>query len=135
VSASTSSRPRQPGAGSLIAAAGVVLLLAAAFIVLQPGGGTCPQPTVSLEVQVAQTGMTPSTLTACRGQEVTLRLTSTIDGIFHVHGLDAVLPATEIAAGDDRTFTFTAEPAGQFPVELHTADSATTLGTFRVDVP
>lgn len=126
---------RQPGAGSLIAAAGVILLLAAAFIILRPGPGSCPAPAVTLDVTVAADAMTPPELSVCRGQAVTLELRSEADGIFHVHGLDAVLPATEITAGDERTFEFTATQAGRFPVELHTDAGAASLGSFTVNVP
>ena len=126
---------RQPGAGSIIAAAGVVLLLAAAFLVLRPGPASCPAPSVTIDVTVAAGAMTPSELSACRGQAVTLHLRSETDGIYHVHGLDAVLPATEIAAGDERTFEFTASQAGSFPVELHSDSGAASLGRLTVNVP
>lgn len=126
---------RQPNTGALIAAAGVVLLLAAAFIVLRPGPSACPTPAVTIDLTVDATGMTPPSPAVCRGQAVTLNLHPDVDGIFHVHGLDAVLPATEIAAGEDRTFEFTPENAGQFPVELHSDAGATNLGTLTVDVP
>lgn len=126
---------RQPNIGALIAAASVVLLLAAAFIILRPGPGTCPTPTAILDLSVSASGMTPSTPGVCRGQVVTLNLTSEVDGIFHIHGLDDVLPATEIAAGEEQTFEFTPDNVGQFPVELHTDDRGANLGTLTVNVP
>jgi hypothetical protein len=119
----------------LIAAAGVVLLLAAAFIVLRPGPGACPTPAVTLDLSVSATGLTPATPAVCRGQAVTLNLHAEVDGIFHVHGLDDVLPATQIAAGEDRTFELTPTNAGQFPIELHSDAGATNLGTLTVNVP
>ena len=93
------------------------------------------EDTVTIDLTVDATGMTPPSPAVCRGQAVTLKLHPDVDGIFHVHGLDAVLPATEIAAGEDRTFEFTPENAGQFPVELHSDAGATNLGTLTVDVP
>ena len=132
---SAAARSRQPNTGALIAAAGVVLLLAAAFIVLRPGPGACPTAAVTLDLSVDATGMTPPSPSVCRGQAVTLNLHSEVDGIFHVHGLDDVLSATEVAAGEDRTFEFTPANAGQFPVELHSDAGATELGTLTVNVP
>lgn len=126
---------RKPNTGALIAAAGVVLLLGAAFIVLRPGPSACPTPAVTVELTVDATGMTPPSPAVCRGQAVTLNLHPEVDGIFHVHGLDAVLPPTPIAAGEDRTFEFTSTNVGQFPVELHTDAGATNLGTLTVNVP
>ena len=130
-----SAKSRQPNTGALIAAAGVVLLLAAAFIVLRPGPGACPTPTATLDLSVDATGMTPPSPAVCRGQTVTLNLNSEVDGIFHIHGLDDVLPATQIVAGEERTFEFTPANAGQFPVELHSDADATNLGTLTVNVP
>lgn len=132
---SASARSRQPNTGALIAAAGVVLLLAAAFIVLRPAPAACPTPAVTLDLTVDATGMTPPSPTVCRGQAVTLNLHAEVDGIFHVHGLDDVLPATQIAAGERRTFEFTPTNVGQFPVELHSGAEAANLGTLTVDVP
>ena len=132
---STPAGHRQPNTGALIAAAGVVLLLAAAFIILRPAPASCPTPAVTLDVSIDASGMTPPTPGVCRGQAVTLNLTSAVDGIFHVHGLDDVLPATQVAAGERRTFEFTPANVGQFPVELHTDAGATNLGTLTVNVP
>lgn len=126
---------RQPTTGALIAAAGVVLVLAAAFIVLRPGSSACPTPAITLELTVDATGLTPPSPAVCRGQAVTLNLHAEVEGVLHVHGLDDVLPATQIAVGEDRTFEFTPTNAGQFPVELHTDAGDTSLGTLTINVP
>ena len=133
----TSAEPRRsPGAGAIMVAAGVVLVLAAAFILLRPGAAACPAATVSLEVVVSETGMRPSALEVCRGQDVTLLVRSEVDGVFHIHDLDDAVPATEISAGEELTLRFRPTVARVHGVELHTNDGASVeLGTFTVNVP
>ena len=57
-----------------------------------------------------------------------------VDGVFHIHGLDDVVPATPVIAGEHVTLEFTADRSGQFPIELHPADDPTgvSLGIFTV---
>ena len=57
-----------------------------------------------------------------------------MDGVFHIHGLDTVVPATPITSGEPVTLEFTADRSGQFPIELHLADDPTgvSLGIFTV---
>ena len=61
-------------------------------------------------------------------------LDSEVDGVFHIHGLDTVVPATPVDAGEPVTLEFTVDRSGQFPIELHLADNPTgvTLGIFTV---
>ena len=61
-------------------------------------------------------------------------LDSEVDGVFHIHGLDTVVPATPIRSGDPGTLEFTVDRSGQFPIELHLADDPTgvSLGIFTV---
>lgn len=132
----TATARRGPGAGALIAAAGIVLLLAAAFIVLRPGSAACPAESASFVVAVDETGMTPSALEACRGQEVVLEVQSAVDGVFHIHGLDEVVPATEIFDGEELTLRFTPTTARVYGIELHTHHGENVeLGTLTVNVP
>lgn len=89
-----------------------------------------------MTVQVAVTidAMTPNNPGVCRGQEVTLVIVSDFDGIFHIHGYDAAVPATPMEAGDRLELVFTADRAGQFPIEIHPADDprGVNLGIFTV---
>ena len=45
-----------------------------------------------------------------------------VDAVFHIHGYDESVPATQVAAGATTTITFTAQRAGQFPIEIHPGD-------------
>ena len=44
---------------------------------------------------------------------------SEVDGVFHIHGLDDLVPATPVVAGEQVTLEFTVDRSGQFPIELH----------------
>lgn len=95
---------------------------------------TCDDQAVTIEVSVAPSSMTPTDPAACRGQEVTLVVTSQVDGFLHVHGYDEALPVSQIAAGETARFVFTAFRSGQFPIELHPGDDPTgvSIGVFTV---
>ena len=83
---------------------------------------TCEAGAVTLEITVAADGMEPNPAEMCTDQDVTLMLRPEVSGVFHVHGLDAHVPATTIAEGEPLNLTFTPDRSGQFPVELHPAD-------------
>ena len=83
---------------------------------------TCDADAVKVEITVAADGMEPNPAEMCTGQDVTLTLHPQVDGVFHIHGLDALVPATTIAEGEPLDITFTPDRSGQFPVELHPAD-------------
>jgi hypothetical protein len=80
---------------------------------------TCDDDQTRIELAVTATSMDPSNAAACRGQDVTLVIDSEVDGLFHIHGLDELVPATTIAAGEQTMLEFAADHSGQFPVELH----------------
>jgi hypothetical protein len=82
----------------------------------------CRAHTVIVEITVAADGMEPNPAEICTGQDVTLSLRPEVDGVFHIHGLDAHVPATTIADGEPLDLTFVPDRPGQFPVELHPAD-------------
>ena len=102
-----------------------------------PGDPACAEPSVSLEVRVTDTAMDPSTLTACRDQDVSLEVTSETDGVFHIHGYDEQVPATSLVPGEVTTLEFTADRAGQFIIELHdhSGDESTEVGVLTVNEP
>jgi hypothetical protein len=112
-----------------------MLVIAAFMAGCQPA--TCPDPSITLAATVTADSMDPSALTACKGQEVTLEVTSETDGILHIHGYDEQVPATPLEPGEERTLEFTADVAGQFVIELHARDgkTETEIGILTVNEP
>ncbi len=98
---------------------------------------TCDEPRVELELNLGADALTPDAPAVCRDQEVTLRIVSQVDGVIHIHGYDAVAPATEVHAGDVLELTFTADRSGQFPIELHPVEDprGVSVGVFTVHEP
>lgn len=97
----------------------------------------CGEATASREVTLSGTQLSPTAIEACRGQEVTLTIDPDMDGVFHIHGYDAQVPATTVHAGEELTLEFTAERSGQFPIEVHPAENPTgvNVGIFTVHEP
>ena len=94
----------------------------------------CGADELTIELTVSADALEPDDPAACRGQLVSLVLDSEVDGVFHIHGLDALVPATTISAGEELTLEFDATTRGQFPVELHPADDpqGLTIGILTV---
>ncbi len=94
----------------------------------------CDADERTIELTVSAGALEPDDPAACRGQLVTLVIDSEVDGVFHIHGLDAVVPATTIAAGEELTIEFEATTSGQFPIELHPVDDpqGVTIGILTV---
>lgn len=103
-----------------IAAAGGILLAGCVPDTDLPE--TCDDASVTFQATLVEERLEPSTLEACRGQQVTIQLRVERDAIFHLHGYDAELPAREVRTGEDVALTFEASRAGQFPIEIHTTD-------------
>lgn len=95
---------------------------------------SCDADETTIELTVSASALEPDDPAACRGQRVTLLVHAEVDGVFHIHGLDAVAPATQIAAGERVRLEFEATTSGQFPIELHPADDpqGVTIGIFTV---
>jgi hypothetical protein len=112
----------------------VALAVAGSGCVAQNRPADCDEPGKTIELTVTATALEPNDPAACRDQVVTLLLRSEVDGVIHIHGLDAVVPATTIAAGEELVLEFTAERSGQFPIELHPADDpqGVSVGIFTV---
>jgi hypothetical protein len=108
----------------------LIALLAAglAACVGNTGPESCDATEVSVEVAVGEDSMTPTDPGVCRGQSVTMIVDASTDGVFHIHGYDAAVPATEITAGEETRLTFVADRSGQFPIELHPGDDPTGIG-------
>ncbi len=94
----------------------------------------CGQPTATRAATLTATGLEPRDVGVCRGQQVKLEVQIQADGVLHIHGYDA--ESKEVRVGQDITFDFTADRAGQFVIELHTADGAgVSAGVFTVHEP
>lgn len=92
----------------------------------QSGGG---QPTVDIVSPVLEIDQT-AIVTAKKGQVVTIRGRSDEAAELHVHGYDKVV---ELKPGKVGRITFKTNIDGEFEIELHTASSATQVGTLRVN--
>lgn len=114
-----------------------LLLLTACVEDTGPDAEACAAPTVRIELDVSADAMVPNDPSVCREQEVTLVIAPTVDGVFHIHGYDEEVPATEVTSGEVLTLDFTAARSGQFPIELHAADDpeGVEIGVFTVHEP
>ena len=102
----------------------------------RPDASACAVPATVLDLRLTATELTPAP-SVCRGQEVTFRIASEVDGVFHIHGYEQAVSATEVVADETLELTFTADTAGQFPIELHPADDPTgvSIAIFTVHEP
>jgi hypothetical protein len=118
-------------------AALIALALVIAGCVTDSRPSACDEGGITIDVQLTADAMTPSDPAVCRDQDVTLVVTSKVDGVIHIHGYDQIVPATEVTAGEDLHLSFVAERAGQFPIELHpNADpTGVSVGVFTVHEP
>jgi hypothetical protein len=119
--------------GSAVLLALLVVILTACVTENRPE--SCDEDATRIELTLRATALEPNDPAACRDQLVTLSLDSEVDGVIHIHGLDAVVPATTVSAGETLTLEFTADRSGQFPIELHPADDpqGVTVGIFTVN--
>ena len=113
------------------------LLLAGCIEDTRPNAEACSAPSIELSLSLTADALTPGNPAVCRDQEVTLRIESQVDGIFHIHGYDEAVPATEVRAGETLPITFEATRSGQFPIELHPEDDprGVDVGIFTVHEP
>ena len=75
--------------------------------------------TIPLEIR-AQAPAAPVDEPVALGSEVTLEVTSEVDGLLHVHGFEEKI---EMVAGETTTRAFTASMVGAFEVETHEPDA------------
>ena len=122
----------QPMTRLLLLAASCALLLGGCVEEARPSG--CEEAAVEIAVTVTATEMQPTAPAACRGQAVTLVVDADVDAVFHIHGYDDAVPATPIVAGETTRLEFTADRAGQFPIEIHPEDDprGVEVGIFTV---
>jgi hypothetical protein len=102
-------------------------LPAVVLLVLGGGciGGTpdCGELATEIELTLRAESLTPPDPAVCRDADVVLTVRSEVDGIIHIHGYDAEVPATPVTAGEDARLEFTASRSGQFAIELHTDEN------------
>ena len=113
------------------------VLLAVALAGCLEGDPDCAALPTRIELTLTADRLTPTNPAVCRGKEVTLVVTSEVDGVFHIHGYDDEVPATTVTAGEVTELVFPASRSGQFPIELHTDENTVgvALGVFTVHEP
>jgi hypothetical protein len=121
----------------VIRAALAALLVAVVLGACIGGDPDCAALPTRIELTLSADELRPSSPAVCRGRDVTLVVTSEVDGVLHIHGYDDDVPATEVAAGEVTELAFTARRSGQFPIELHTDENTqgVALGVFTVHEP
>jgi hypothetical protein len=80
----------------------------------------CAALPTDIEMMLTADSLSPSEPVVCRDADVVLTVHSDVEGILHIHGYDAEVPATPVAEGSEVVIEFTASRSGQFPIELHT---------------
>lgn len=118
------------GRGLLLVAA----LVAATGCVDQNAPADCGESSVTRELTLTGTELSGDPPDVCRGQQVILGFIADGDGVLHIHGYDAQVPATEYQADERVEMKFEASVAGQFPIEIHTAGNTEgqEIGIFTV---
>jgi hypothetical protein len=112
-------------------------LLAAAGCVPQSDlPSDCDASQVERTATLAGQQLDPDAIDVCRGQRVTLNVTTQRDGVLHLHGYDDQGAAVQIRTGETAHLVFTASRAGQFPMEMHDANgSSEEVGILTVHEP
>lgn len=127
---------RNPVAAPVIA---VLLLVALSACVEETGPDpeACAAPSVTIELSLTADVLDPAAISVCRDQDVTLRIVSDVEGVIHIHGYDAEVPATQLKTVGETRLDFTASRSGQFPMELHPQEDPTGIpvGVFTVHEP
>lgn len=115
----------------------IALALIAALAGCIGGDADCAALPTRIELTLTAEGLTPANPAVCRDRDVTLVVTSEVDGVFHIHGYDEQVPATTVTAGEVTELEFTASRSGQFPIELHTDEhtEGVNRGIFTVHEP
>jgi len=94
----------------------------------------CQAATVQRTATLAGERLDPEAIDVCKGQELTLTITSERAGEIHIHGYEKEM---DVEAGDTATSTFSTTLAGQFHIELHTPNNGpeTEVGILTVHEP
>lgn len=120
-----------------VAVGAALLLLTACVQGTAPDAEACSAPAAEIALTLSADALDPSDPAVCRDQEITLVISPEADGVFHIHGYDEQVPATEVRAGEEVELRFTASRSGQFPVEMHPQDdpAGVEIGVFTVHEP
>lgn len=122
----------------LAALAGTLMILLGACVEdTGPDAEACAAPAVTIELALSAEALDPSDPAVCRDQAVTLIISPEVDAVFHIHGYDEEVPATEVRSGEETELQFTASRSGQFPIEMHPLDDPTgvEIGVFTIHEP
>lgn len=97
----------------------------------------CDASAVQRQASLGGDRLEPESIDVCKGQQVTLEITSQLAGELHLHGYDEEAPGVEVGPGETANFDFTATRAGQFVIELHdeAAGSEREVGLLTVHEP
>ena len=79
------------------------------------GPPACEMLSAEIELTLTAETLTPPNPAVCRGTDVTLTVMSEVDGVLHIHGYDAELPATPVAQGEVLELAFTGRPLRPVP--------------------
>jgi hypothetical protein len=122
---------------SLLVRAVLALLGATVLAACIGGPPACDALAAEIELTLTADTLTPSDPAVCRGSDVVLTIDAEVDGVLHIHGYDAEVPATPVTQGEVLELAFTAERSGQFPIELHTDENTqgVNVGLFTVHEP
>lgn len=103
----------------------------------EPAPEACAASAVEVELTLTTSSLNPGDPSACRGQVVTLRIESEVEGMLHVHGYDAELIPIDVGPGLTTEISFDATRSGQFPIELHSEQDSdgSTVGILTVYEP
>jgi hypothetical protein len=83
----------------------------------------CSATMVQRSATLSGDHLTPQSIDVCKGQQVTLGVTTERAGEIHLHGYDVEAPEVVVQPGDTATFKFKATRPGQFIIELHTPNN------------
>lgn len=122
---------------SLLLCAALALICAPLLAACIGGPPACEALPAKIELTLTAETLTPSDPAVCRGTDVTLTIAAEVDGVLHIHGYDAEVPATPVSRGEVLELAFTADRSGQFLIELHTDENTqgVSIGLFTVHEP
>ena len=113
----------------------ILLLAGAAGCVTQADlPEDCQAASVQREATLAGDRLDPESIAVCKGQELTLLITTQRAGEIHIHGYEKEM---DVKPGDTATFKFSTTLPGQFPIELHTPNNGPEIevGILTVNEP
>jgi plastocyanin len=110
---------RQMRAAASVAALLVLAAVAVGCVEQRALPDDCGASAVQRQASLSGDRLDPASLDVCKGQKVTIEISTERAGVLHLHGYDQEAPEVAVEPGDSATFTFTATRAGQFVIELH----------------